>query len=191
MDLLILEYRPKNDSAYRGTYRAPPSYVDEVDRQHSVNQAFIWYSQEGYRDGAVHDLEKARKLVEEYRRLEPPRLFEIVAVTRNEELPRIRSQFLGYDISAGYYYSLLSWGLRYDREPPATMKEDDAYHILRPLLRLAQAHFRPQLNSNGLFVSYDTAQFCLDCLMALQEIRPGLWENEEVEFEVVGLWRMV
>ncbi len=191
MNLLILELEmTTQDRAYRGTYRASPSYCEELDADHEANQAFFWYCYEGDDPDIVHDLTKARELVAIYRRLDPPQRFEIVEVVVGNGSPTLDGQFLGFDVSADYYYSLLSWGLEIAKELSPDLVDEPARQILDPLLKLTQAFFQPQLNMNGLFDDYETARFCLECMLALQEIQPGLWENEEVAFEVVGLWKV-
>jgi hypothetical protein len=156
-----------------------------------VNQAFFWYCEEGGESGIVHDLVKAKGLVEAYSQLRPPQYFEIVEVTDNEHPPSGKGEFLGFDLSAGYRSSLLSWGLEVDRALPTDLPENDLVETLQPLLSLVRQYFQPQLNSNGLFDNFHAAKFCLACMEALQTIRPGLWENEDVRFEVVSLWRIL
>ncbi len=191
MDLIIRGRAQYSSSpSYRGTYRSTPHYVDNAGPEHEVNQLFRWYCDEGGDLGVVHELEKARKLVAAYSRLDPPQHLEIIEVTTDSREPEVGGEFLGYDLSAGFNYSLLSWGLEIDREPPAELSRKDAPWVLQPLLRLTKRYFQPQLNTNGLFEDYNTAQFCLDCMMALQKLRPGLWENEQVVFEIVGVWKV-
>jgi hypothetical protein len=191
MDLLILKETTRDyTSVYRGTDRPTIYYQSTSDENHEVNRAFLWYCREGGQLGVVHDLAKAREVVEACRRLDPPQYFEVIEVTTENRPPTIGGSFLGFDLSSGYHYSLLSWGLEIDRPSLENTPEDDPLWIIQPLLHLIKKHFQPQLNSNGLFDEYDTARLCLDCMMALQSIRPGLWENEEVKFEVVGLWRV-
>ena len=193
MKLLILGSPTTIEApAYRGTERTTPFYHEELEEEHEVNQAFFWYCSEGGEEGLVYDLVKAKELVRAYRQLDPPQYFEVVTVNTRLTPPNegVQSQFLGFDLSAGYRYSLLSWGLEIDRQPLPDLPEDDPYRTLQPLLRLVKSFFQKQLNSNGLFSDFHTANFCLECMMALQKIRPGIWENEDVEFEVVDLWRL-
>lgn len=192
MNLLILKcISSKESSQYRGTERITPYHIDELGDEHKVNKAFLEYCSEGNEYGIVHNLTKAKELIEVYRQLDPPQHFEIVEVTADKYPPETQSKFLGFDLSSGYHYSLLSWGLDIDREPPDDMAIDDKFLTLQPLLRLTKKYFQPRLNLSGLFEDYDTANFCLECMLAMQKIRPGLWENDEVKFEVIGLWEVI
>lgn len=195
MKLLILGL-PRNIHTeapiYRGVERMTPYYCEELDEEHEVNRAFIWYCSAGGEEGVVYDLVKAKALVQAYRQLSPPQYFEIVSVRELHDIPdrEAPSAFLGFDLCAGYSYSLLSWGLEFDRTPPDDMSQDDAFRILQPLLRLIRSFFQQQLNINGLFSDFSIANYCLECMMAVQKIRPGIWENEDIEFKVVGLWQL-
>lgn len=190
MDLLILSQSTNSKSpAYRGTYRDVPHYVEGLGDDHEVNRAFFWYVGEGGERGVIHDLQRAQQLVEAYSRLQPPKYFEIVEITKGSYPPTTKGEFLGFDLSTGHY-SLLSWGLEIDHKPSDHLPIDDPLWILQPLLRLAKEYFQPRLNLNGLFDDYETANFCLNCMMALQKLRPGLWENEGVNFGVFGLQRV-
>ncbi len=190
MDILILGFgTPKASPAYRGTCRATPHHVDSLGEDHPVNQAFLWYCEEGGEFGLVHDLAKARELVREYKKLQTPHHFEIIEVSSQRHYQSTRT-FLGFDLSAGYNYSLLYWGLDLGNVKPSEPIADEKYVLIQPLLRLTQEFFQKRLNSNGMFDNYEDASFCLSCMMALQRIYPGLWENEKVTFEVVGLWEL-
>jgi hypothetical protein len=169
---------------YRGTYRTEPSYIEELPEDHEVNVLFWWFMEKSGEDGIVSDKEKAIEMVETYRKLTPPQIFEVVRLLKVKERPPKKEEFLGYDISCGYGTSLLAWEL------DIVTKGKEKEKVLRqisPLTRLVKEHFKPLLNKNCLFNDSKTAQFCLDCMMALQDIRPGLFENEEMVFEVVGL----
>jgi hypothetical protein len=189
MDLLILQVRTPIDSpVYRGTDRATPYYCDDLGDEHPVNKAFFWYCSEGGELGLVHDLVRARELVLAYRQLRPSQHYEILAVTK-EDVPPIGGKIVGFDLSAGYKYSLLGWKLEIDRDSH-DLPADDEYWLIHPILRLIKEFFQPQLNSNGLFDNFAVAKFCLGCMIALQKIRSNLWENDNVRFEVVGLWEI-
>jgi hypothetical protein len=77
--------------------------------------------------------------------------------------------------------------LEIDRYWNPEFNQDLRLETLQPLLRLVREHFQPLLNANGLFADGATAEFCLACMMALQRVRPNLWENDDVVFDVVGL----
>lgn len=83
---------------------------------------------------------------------------------------------------------------------PATETSAPAYRgtyrttplwVLQPLLHLTKHFFQPRLDRSGLFDGYDTARFCLECMLTMQHFRPMLWENEEERFDVVGIWRVL
>lgn len=187
LDLLILgkpyEYC---SSIYRGTDRYQPYYVESLPADHLANQLFDWYSQGAYEDGAVHDLDTARRLVEVHKTVNPLESMEIVEVTSNDHPPIVGSKLLGYDISAGYRYSLLETGLR--EVATADLGDDPVLRLLQPLMILLKLHFQSLLNKNGLLPDHAAAKLCLDCMMALQQLRPNLWENESVIFDSVGVW---
>ena len=169
---------------YKGTYRTSPYYVEELPEDSEVNKLFFWYIGDGDELEIISDINKAKKIVELYRNLSPPQLFEVVRVLELNEIPPENEEFLGYDLSCGYYYSLLSWALDIENKGE---EEDRVLKQISPLLNLVKKNFKPLLNKNCLFDDAETAKFCLECLMALQDIRPGLFENEEALFEVVGL----
>jgi len=169
---------------YKGTYRTSPYYVDELPEDSEANQIFLWYIGTGDELEFINDIDKAKKIVEVYKNLTPPQIFEVVRVLEVNESPPENEEFLGFDLSCGYFYSLLSWGLDIELEGE---EEDRLLKQISPLMDLVKKHFKPLLNKNSLFDDSETAKFCLECLMALQDIVPGLFENEEVIFEVIGL----
>jgi hypothetical protein len=183
----ITKGQPQN---YRGQSRTTPYYCEEMPHSNKVNQLFFWYCDEGGEDGTVHDLKKATELVEAYAKLDPPQFFEIVEITKNGEPAKTKSEFLGFDLSSGGY-SLLGWGLDFVFIKPHDVINDEILDLILPLLQLVQKHFQPELNKYGLFSEYKIAKFCLDCMISLQQIRPGLWENEDVKFEVIGVWEVL
>jgi len=189
VDLLILCKPTAADGPYRGTYRAVPYHIDGLPDDDPANQLFFW-SIRGLQDEAVvHDLGRARELVQAYGRLDPPQHFEIVEVVAADSSPNLGTKLLGFDLSASAYYSLLFHGLDsllMEHEPLA--HQLDLFPVIRPLMQLVWENFRPQLNDYWLFDTPDVAQFCLECMNALQQIRPHLWEDASVVFEVVGLW---
>ncbi len=190
MDLLILAERNliNQNNRYRGIQRDPPFDVDYLEEKHPVNQAFRWYAEEDYVNGCTHNLEKASELILEYRSLDPPQYFELVEAIANVKPVEVENKtFLGFDISAWYHFSLLSTDLVYRDHINFPPPECDIYWTIRPLIKLTFNYFRPHLNSNGLFDDLEVANDFLTCTMALQKIRPNLWENEEFVFNVVGL----
>jgi hypothetical protein len=189
VNLLLLSKPTAPERPYRGTFRAAPSHIDNLPDDDPANELFFW-SIRGLQDEAVvHDLDRARALVQAYERLEPPQHYEIVEVVSPGGSPSVGTKFLGFDLSATAYYSLLFnrlESLLMEHEPLA--HQPDLFPVIRPLMRLVWEYFRPQLNDYWLFDAAGIAQFCLDCMNALQQIRPHLWEDPSVIFEVVGLW---
>jgi hypothetical protein len=192
MDLVLLQRGgDQHRFAYRGVNREHPVYVESLPDDHKVNQAFYWYGDvEGAR-GYFHDLIKAREIVKIYRTLSPPIEYEIIALTTGDvQDSPIDGEFLGYDLCAGYWISLINDALLYIEDTSGTTSDDDLFWVIIPLIRLVVRHFRRKLNNNGLFSEYRTAKFCLECMMALQKVRPNLWEGDDIVFDVVGLWRL-
>lgn len=189
VNLLILSKPTAAESPYRGTYRAAPQHIDGLSHDDPANQLFFWSIRGRQDEAVVHDLVRARALVQAYARLEPPQHFEIVEVVSAGGSPNVGTNLIGFDLAATAYYSLLFnelESLRMEHEPLA--HQPDLFPVIRPLMLLVWEYFRPQLNECWLFDTPDAAQFCLDCMNALQQIRPHLWEDKSVVFEVVGLW---
>lgn len=189
MEFMIL--RREDDatgSRYRGTFRDGPHYVEGLGDAHEVNRAYRWFADQGGEDLVVHDLDGARKLVEVYKRLEPPQYFEIVEILRSTTRPQKDRDFLGFDLTTGHF-SLLGTGLelRLVAPPGSEDKYEERFRFLRPLLRLIKEHFQPRLNAYGLFDEYDDASLCLESMMALQEYLPSLWGAKGLKFYVLGL----
>ncbi len=169
---------------YKGTYRTSPYYVEKLPEDSEINQLFLFYIGSDDELEIISDIDKAKKIVALYKDLSPPQIFEVVRVLEVDETPPGSEEFLGHDISCGYYRSLLSWGLDIENEGE---EEDRLLKQILPLISLVEKHFKPLLNKNCLFDDSETAKFCLECLMALQDIVPGIFENEEMIFEVIGL----
>ena len=188
MKLLILngarEPRTANASRYRGTYRAHPTHCDALPETDEINLLFSWFIQEGGELGVVSDRRKALRFAELWNtRMSAQDRFEVVEVTDGEMSPETGGFLKGFDISAGYNYSLLSWGL----EVPASAQKLD--WRVRDLYELLGRHYRPQLNSRGLFEKGELAGLCLRSLRALQGFCPNLFESGNLEeFQVTGLY---
>jgi hypothetical protein len=189
MNLFILGDAITPPYNYQGVDRANPSYIWGLEDEHPANQAFFW-STSVWDDGYLHDLDKAKELVDIYARLEPPQFFEVVQITQDDESIDIPGDFLGYDI-ASFNYSVVSTGMGYCSAPD-TLKRPDI--LAKPLICLIQKHFQPQLNENGLFAHYSVAKECLDCMTALHNLTPEseLWEmhHPTTQFKVAGLYRI-
>lgn len=191
VELLILGDGTKADSPkYRGVDRSTPYYVDGLHDDAPVNQAFLRYVEDSGQSGIIHDLDFAKELVKLYASLSPPQHFEIIEATMMNHPPKCGREFLGFDLSAGYHYSLLSWGLEIDRPSISGMHSDAELLSIEPLLKLVKSTFQSMLNDNGLFESTESSIYCLECLIALQNCRPQLFEDPSVVFQVVGLWRV-
>ena len=179
---------PRGVANYRGTCRSSPPHADDLPDDSEYNELFFWYCDEDYRSDGVQDPDRARRLLQLVR-VELGRLdFEVVEAVRLGQRPKVGGDLLGYDLSCAWSYSLLSWGL----ELGGNGKDDAVPPAIDALVALVEAHFRPLLNEHGLFSDEQTASFCLRAMMALQALRPGLWENEEAsDFEVVAIFKIL
>lgn len=164
---------------YRGIYRMSPTHAGEGSEYAKANESFFRSIEAQDEQYAVQDLQVLHELVHHYDNLNPSQKFEIIRVLESDEQPDNTEKFLGYDLGTTYHYSLLYFGLDF--------KEIQDGKAVSVLLKLIKEYFQPQLNQYGLFEDLSEAQFCLDCMMALQSFRPGLFENEEVIFEVIGV----
>ncbi len=180
--LLLGENIVQDTLEYRGTYRSTSMYISEMSEDSDVNKWFIWYVQKGGKLGIINNIDKAKKIVTLYEKLPTPKTFEIVRIVKDVKEVPTEEEFIGYDLSDSYHYSLLSWGLEIDNDTTGY-----GFEKIDPLLSLTKSYFKPKLNKNGLFYNKDDAKFCLDCMMSLQEIKPDLWEGEDYCFEIVGL----
>ena len=102
---------PKKRPIYRGTYRDRPYYCDRVGEDHEVNKAFFWFVQNGREAKAndldiVHDLGRAKEIALAYKH-HAEQEFEVIEVTLEGEEPSAGEHFLGYDLSRGFFNSLL------------------------------------------------------------------------------------
>ena len=187
MDLLIVNgpaepLREPNPS-YRGTFRAVPTYCDALPADHEINRLFIdWYLVEGGESGVVHDLPKARRFAELWNQQMGETCYEVVEVVVGQLPPVNRGALIGFDVSVGFSYSLLWWGLR----RPATLVLSPSLDVLWQLM---ERYFVPQLNSCGLFQTFDMAAFCLRVMTALQGLHANLFEAGDLsDFQVVGIY---
>lgn len=187
---------PKKRPVYRGTYRDRPYYCDQFGEDHEVNRAFFWFIQNGREETAndldiVQDLGRAREIAAVYKRYAGQE-FEVIEVTLENEEPSAGEQFLGYDLSRGFFNSLLWYGLDicYDRMGGWDSERADLLRVIQPLVCLVEHYFKPRLNANGLFDDYKTAKWCLDCMTSIQTICPDWFESGENNFEVVCLHKV-
>jgi hypothetical protein len=175
---------------YRGTDRPEPYHVDNLDDNHPVNRAFFLLLHMTNEDGLLHDLAKAREIVEAYKTLTPSQIYEIIEVTENKEPPmNSEALFLGYDLSCDLSDSLISLVLIAKHRLSDKQLEEEG--ISRPVIlfhRLIIENFRPKLNKNLLFDDYETASFCLDCMMSILSIEPQFYEPGE--YKVVGIYKV-
>lgn len=162
---------------YRGTFRAGPAPYDAYGNDHPVNVAFRIYL-ESQDEGVLYDFEVARSVCDAF--CEAGEQFEVVEALSDIASVHVGERLLGFDISLGLYFSLLSWGLQNIAFAPVPHHIDVLTSILYDL-------FRPQLNKYGLFNTRSVAERCLSAMKALQTIYPGLYENSLEAFEVVGL----
>lgn len=183
---------PKN---YRGLERYAPHYIERVDDDHKVNLLWDKYIHTSNLSSIISDLDLCWEVVGAYSELDPPEEFEIIEITTDNESPLTKQNtFLGYDlVTSGLGSSLLSYGLKiyYDALVDRwenKLSADDSYWIIKPLVQLVGEYFQSQLNENVLFDDFDLASYCLECMMALQTIRPNLYEGEGTTFVVAGIW---
>jgi hypothetical protein len=189
MSLLILEAIVGDTvPKYRGTYRDSPFYRDDLPEDHLVNQTILRMISGSEDATELHSIGFVLDCVRVLNQHEGYDRFEVIEMAEGTQKSLYDGIFIGYDLSTGHF-SLLYSGLRF-RSPVASPSEDRILSVIQPLQNLIQAYFQPKLNNNGLFEQFDEARFCLDCLMTLQSLRPGLFENEDVIFKVVKLWKV-
>ncbi|GEM_PF-1068472 len=198
MNLLILGEPANEDTNYRGVDRYPPFHIDALDDNHPVNRTFLLYLDLTNEDYLIHDLAKAREIVESYKTLTPPEIYEIIEVTDNKEPPEnSEALFLGYDPAGKIGLSLISvlaprpqirHYVEYDKysEDKYWEEERGIPHHIMLFNRLIREHFRPKLNKNLLFDDYDTASFCCECVMSILAVEPQCYEPGR--YEVVGVY---
>ncbi len=184
MKLLVLDgpAYPGGDPNYRGTFRAVPSYCTQVPPDHELNRLFIWYIEEGGERGVVSDCVKACRFAELWNEQLGVPKFEVIEVTDGVIPPESKNRFIGFDLSAGYGYSLIgAGGLR-------EASSDDVSSEVKDLCELMSVHFKKLLNVHGLLQTYEDAYLCLRAMKALQRIQPNLFEGGNLsEFRVVGV----
>lgn len=190
MDILILGTSLTHLS-YRGTDRTWPYYVEPLPESHPANQAFLWFvsGEDSHELGLVHDLAKARALIEEYRRLDPPQEFELIEMTRGEAQPESGGKLLGYDVTELYCHSILASGLCFDAQRhQRAMSADESYRSIAPLVRLFDEHFSAQLNEHVLFSDKAVAEFCCECAATLIQFDNDLFDMPRESRRVAGLY---
>jgi hypothetical protein len=173
---------------YRGIAREFPCYAFEAEKNHPANQAYFLYLELRDNDGFLHDITGAREIVKAYEGLTPPESYEIIEVTENKESPEsVENLFLGYDLAYGGD-SLVAAIISQYRElnEPSRIKGFPRYVLLFD--RLIAEHFKPKLNKYLLFDSYETAEFCLECMMSIFELEPQFYEPGE--YIVVGVYKV-
>lgn len=149
---------------YRGVYRCGPNFQGEIPETASVNQAWREYVDSGEK---LLNREQALRLANIFR--QAGHVYDVVniEVMSNPPTQDLPGQ-LGFDVCIAGWYSLLSWGLRWDGYPSPK----------GPLLALLEAYFRPLLNEYGLFAQWSDARFFLDVVQALSTLLPGIFESE-------------
>jgi hypothetical protein len=163
---LLGQTMPFSPPHYRGTYRAGPAYVEGLPDSAIPNRAFLQYSRQGEK---LDSRDLALQLAAVFR--QAGQALDVIGIEEATCSPpaAVEGQ-LGFDVSLGGWYSLLSWGLTWsgDVQPPAQV---------RPLLALIERYFRPRLNAHGLFARWEDARFFLDVTENLSALVPGLWES--------------
>jgi hypothetical protein len=111
--------------------------------------------------------------------------FEVVEVTNENTHCESNGTFIGYDLSAGYNNSLLSWGIK------SIAGGNRVAEPIEELYDLVSRHYAPQLNGQGLFQTCEVASLCLRAMTALQDLSPNLFEGGNLrDFRPVGLYRI-
>ncbi len=191
MDLLVLGESLRHPR-YRGTERDCPYYVDSLPKTHPANRAFLWYvnNQEGDdASGIVHDLAKARALIEEYAKLAPAQGFELVEMTCDDAEPELGGELLGYDVTELYYTSILAAHLPFDPDRHERgIQCDESYRAIAPFVRLFKEYFSTHLNEHVLFTDRAMAEFCCDCAATLIQLYPDVFDMPKESLRVVGLY---
>ncbi len=193
MDFLILKKSlgPGADlvASYRGTERAHPMHFANLPDNHVANQLFFWFVDEGGTRGVVHDLKRAKQLVELLNLFGDTVFFEIVQVEASRALVTGKGGFLGFDVSAAFNPSLVRRILLQEDTEKRLQGADTAAYELSALQR---AYFVPRLNDHRLFQSYDDAEFCRKTARALSELVPAWIEGSDLsEYAVTALYKVL
>jgi hypothetical protein len=189
MNLLILNGpsspNPGRNPLYRGTDRAHPTYCDSVAKDHDINRLFFWFLEEGGEAGVVHDLQRACRFAELWNLHLGDNQFEVVEVVDGNGFSSTNGELLGFDLSCSYNSSLLQWGLK------SFLGLAQLPEPIRELCDLVNRYYAPQLNSQGLFQTFEVASLCLRSMTALQALSPNLYEGGDLtQFSVVALYRV-
>ena len=196
MDLLILKKSLKPGieaaSSYRGTERAHPTHFANLPDSHVANQLFFWFVEEGGERGLVHDLKKAKQLVELLNLFGDSVFYEIVQVGTERDTTSGKGGFLGFDLSAAFRHSIVRRFVL-NQELATLPPTDSALDLpVRELTRLHQQFFTPKLNDHRLFTSYEDAEFCLSTARALNALRPCWMEGTLLsEYRVTSLFKVL
>jgi hypothetical protein len=153
---------------YRGTERSRPYFNSMFEADHPVNRAFLDYVEMSNEAGEVSDHKSAKQLLEVFNMYSPDHNFELIRISTPNAT--VQGEYLGLDIVHNNYLSHLSNGLR----TCLPHQESDVTHTL---LCLFEAHFKPKLNNHGLFNDIESAQFCFDCIKALNTLEGELFDN--------------
>ena len=145
----------------------------------------------------IRDIGEAWWLVQAFRERVGQDL-EIIEVTRGKAEPEVGGEFLGYDLSVGYRRSFLSGGLDmegHDNSDPRIPGDPYNKSLVSSLFKLLGRYFRPLLNVNGLFDSYEDAVFCLKCRSAIPFVSWESFDEQETRghepyYEVLGIFRV-
>ena len=196
MDLLILKKSlgpSVNDlPAYRGTERGHPVHFGNLPDSHVANELFFWFVEEGGERGVVHDLKKAKQLVELLNLFGDTVFYELVQVGTERAVVPGKGGFLGFDVSAGFNNSVIRRVLLQQQRkdsPKASSAEECA---VWELSRLHRQFFSSRLNDHQLFNHHDDAEFCLQTVRALNTLRPSWMEGTNMaEYAVASLYKVL
>lgn len=129
---------------YRGTYREEPFHFDDTPEDHEANRAFHLYASLTDEGGPIADMDKAVMILRTYRRLASKRDFELVEVVSVAERSAVGGPFLGYDISCGFYDSLVAAGLEMTSSEASAPRHPLAHGRATVPPALAHVAFPPQ-----------------------------------------------
>jgi hypothetical protein len=175
---------------YRGVAREIPSYIGDLPETHESNKFFLEkISEVLLRSAAIDDYNFCTEIINRYRKLSPPQYFEIIEITEPEQLPVYGDLFYGFDIEYKYHHSLISMALIPEHDYQKSLEYED-FRSIFPFFKIVIRYFRSVLNDFGLFNDINSASECLDALMALQRVLPGLFENESFIFRISGIWKV-
>jgi hypothetical protein len=182
---------PRDNPNYRGVSREIPSYIGDLPETHEANRFFLEkISEVLFRSAAIDDYNFCTEIINRYRKLSPPQYFEIIEITEPGQPPIHGDKFYGFDLEYKYHHSLICMALLPEHDYRKALEEFQGFRSIFPFFKIVIRYFHAKLNEFGLFHDINTASECLDALMALQRVLPGLFENERFIFRISGIWKV-